>query len=473
MSNFSYRPLIAPDSNSMHRVGRGVDTLFISGWMPKKLFDIIGEEYSDHFAAMWSLYSPTPGVDYLVRNLLANPQIKNLVLFSITPQDEAVPSCRAVVKFRDCGTIKVLRGGREYHKVEGVEAPVYIGGDIPDAHIEALRGRLSCFTVTEVDSLPHVLGTIRSDRQGGRTGEPLFFPVPQVEIPKGGAAPPTHVIRGGDIKETWVKALGYVYRQGNGTPREVVNLISVIEGEGGEEGYSDIYPVSREQLNTYVEQFLKGVKTSSVASDYTYHDRIKDQTTGVLKLLYADSNTRRAVVDLWRDGDQQSVNPPCLTQILFRVVKGRLCVTAVFRSHDIYGAWVSNVHALMGLQKRYCHALNLIQGELTVISHAAHIYTQNIGATQTVLRGHREDVKFDPLGNFIISVELTGVVVKLYNVNGELMQTWAGRNPLKIGGEIREAYPHIYPEHLYYLGVEIGRACQSADGKFTYIQDRP
>lgn len=98
-----------------------------------------------------------------------------------------------------------------------------------------------------------------------------------------------------------------------------------------------------------------------------------DQIGEVIRLLIENPNTRRAVCATWIPSvDLRQENCPCLNWLVFYAVKGRLNLTVGFRSHDIYGAYVSNLYGLSRLLEYVAVRTGLEIGTLTIVSINAH-----------------------------------------------------------------------------------------------------
>lgn len=121
---------------------------------------------------------------------------------------------------------------------------------------------------------------------------------------------------------------------------------------------------------------------------YTYGNRLRnydgrgcvDQIANVIKLLSAESETRRAVAVLYNPlVDYQSDTVPCMCLVDFKLRGGALHMCAYFRSHDIYAACPANLYALVRLGEYVVRQVsgNARLGTLTVVSNKAHIYDIN------------------------------------------------------------------------------------------------
>lgn len=135
-------------------------------------------------------------------------------------------------------------------------------------------------------------------------------------------------------------------------------------------------------LKDYAAQFLSG---ENPGFEYTYGERLRrypevlhngeiDQIVHCIKKLRCPS-TRRAVAITWvPDWDTKSEDVPCLIVLEFFVRKGKLHLTAFFRSHDIKRAWPANVYGLGQLMEYMVNGSSIEVGSLTTISASAHVY---------------------------------------------------------------------------------------------------
>ena len=156
-------------------------------------------------------------------------------------------------------------------------------------------------------------------------------------------------------------------------------------------------------------------------------------------------------------------------------------MTAVFRSHDMYSAWVPNVMGLRTLQVLIRNEVNKMRdgtklgiGNLVVISQSAHIYDDTWVEVDALLDTqydklfHKRDYE-DPGGDYLIEVEHNKIVVQRTALGGgEVLKTYYGSHPLVMSRRIIRDNPEIDPEHAAYLGIELERAWRLGD---NYVQD--
>ena len=69
----------------------------------------------------------------------------------------------------------------------------------------------------------------------------------------------------------------------------------------------------------------------------------------------------------------------------FKIRDGKLNTTALWRSHDIYGAWFPNAVGLTHLAKYAADKLNMDVGTVTIHSISAHIYEVNFDDAKQIL----------------------------------------------------------------------------------------
>ncbi|MBI4813442.1 MAG: thymidylate synthase, partial [Methanobacterium sp.] len=106
----------------------------------------------------------------------------------------------------------------------------------------------------------------------------------------------------------------------------------------------DGYFWSGEKLEIYAEQFLSDDKQGFV---YTYGNRLRKHFAGIdqigeaIRRLKNCKESRRAISVTWdptTDTKQEEV--PCMILVDFKIRDGKLHTTGLWRSHDIYGAWL-------------------------------------------------------------------------------------------------------------------------------------
>lgn len=486
----TYKPLYKPNQLIC---GSG-HTVVVTGWTVKQA--IANQLKADEYAAIGQLYSPTRGISFLVRNLLANPHARFLVVFNITKEDRNAGGSQCLLDFFHHGFDAGISDTGKPCWVIRSPMTGYISGEIDQEALELLRKSI---TVLQADSLKD---GIRLIKECGRNitepwGVPLTFPLQQnnptiLPGPRYG-----HRIEGKTIAETWVKIIHRIKTTGTIRPtgydgqwQELIDLVAVVTDEppGFYFPEPNYLPVSREFVDEYLSQVLddapkrEGVK-------YTYGQRLRswfgqDQIEQVINKLIHEIDAASAVMSLWDVADHEKGGSPCLNHIWVRVVNNEISLTATLRSNDMFAAWVANAMGLRALQQHIRDEIcqrsdyELSIGPLITVSQSAHIYDDTWENCDRLIADQYQTIcqqrdYYDPSGNFLIEIEDEEIVVTHTTPgSGEVVTQYRGKNPLKLIQKICAATPVIQPDHAGYLGIEIHKAFQSLKEGNPYIQDQ-
>lgn len=517
LASLMYNPIYKPNQVIC---GTG-QTAIVTGWRPIKQVANLLEPHE--YAVIGNLYSATRGINFLVRNLLANPHVIFVVAIGDTKQDQNSGSVKCLVDFFHRGFREGVSDTGKKCWVINSEVTGYIDIDIPENILEQLRRKFYCrvdapltieYGIQQVKNIALALNWERKTSRDEQEvavfraiagialleGEKLTIKDPKIypyEEPQSTTLPGhryAHRIEGKTIAETWVKIIHRIKTTGTIRPtgydgqwQELIDLVAVVTDEP-EDFYfpnPNYLPCSPEFLKEYIPQvvedspYQEGVK-------YTYGQRIrswfgKDQVEQVINKLVADINSARAVINLWDvSADSGSDNPPCLNHIWVRIVENELSLTATFRSNDMGQAWVSNAFALRTLQSYIKNqinergGLNLTLAPLITVSESAHLYdTFWEFADKLIVEEYPKlciENYTDPVGNFII--EWTGSEIQITHTtpgSGEVVGCFAGRNYKKLIQDICDKCPGIQPKHAAYLSVELFKCWQLQE---LYEQDK-
>lgn len=488
----------------------------VTGWTAKEA--IAKRLDPSHYAVVGQLYSPTRGLNFLIRNLLANPHVRGIVILDATKEDKNAGGCQCLLDFFKNGVKSGISDtGRKCWLVNS-DVVGYIDQDVSHDEIELLRSSFAVYDVSDrADVLKYAMRFHDLEDFKSPYGEPCFFPYDE-PVAKAKPGPLYgHRIEGETIAETWIKILHLIRSNGvirptgyDGKWQELIDLVAIVTDEPENFYFPEpnYLPLDGEYLRSYIPQIIddapyrQGVK-------YTYGQRLrswfgKDQIKQVIDKLILEIDSASAVMSLWdsgtgginerslyqtirrygRDGgdsDHDHGGSPCLNHIWVRVVDNKLSLTATFRSNDMFSAWPANAMGLRVLQWDIRDEIasrsqyDLIMGPLITISQSAHIYddcwenADRTIASQYNAIAYREIKKYDDeIGNFLVEWNNAITVQRLTKL-GELVESWQGINPLNLIREIAIAVPGISPAHIGYLGLEIQKAYLQ---KETYTQDR-
>jgi len=485
--SFVYNPLHKP--NQLIR-GTG-NVAVVTGWLVKEI--VANKLEPSEYAAIGHLYSPTRGIDFLIRNLLFNPQVRYLVILNATKEDKNAGGCECLWDFFQQGfSLGKNELGKECWLINST-IPGYIDLQIPQQGLEDLRTAL---TVKMETAIAQAISQVKIFAQipAQPWAEPRAYPKSESVVNLYPGANSGHRLEGKTIAETWIKIIQRIRRTGIVRPsaydnqwQELVDLIAIVTDEPKDFFFPEpnYLPVSRDFLAEYIAltiedtPFQEGVK-------YSYGNRMRshfgiDQISQAIQTLSQNPNSTRVVISLWDAQLDSKVNssPPCLNHIWLRVRENKLILTATFRSNDMFSAWVANAFGLRALQQHICDRLPEIEpGELITISQSAHIYDDCWESSDRVISDHylsifqKRDFS-DPSGSFVISLQNAEILVEhLTPGTGAVLACFSDRTAKKIYQKIAALYPALETEHALYLGTELQKAETALQFKLDYHQDR-
>ena len=405
----------------------------------------------DSYAVKGNLYSVS-GIGYLLRNLLANPKIRYLVVCG----EDRTGSGRELIDF--------FAGN---------------GSFIPDnmlrPHINSVRKGVKIIDMRGREG--EVAAEIAKFSPLPPHGAPVFLPEEAGSTEGLKSDCTTFRLESESIADMWLKILDVIMKFGREKPtehglkqKEVINLTAVLRGRGP---IRQFLPFRQDGLDNYIKSFFSPEKGDV---SYTYGERLYrhpvpdgtiDQISAAIEHLKKTPHTRRAAAFTWNvERDAHSENPPCMTQVVWNISAGRLVQTVIIRSNDMFGGWPFNAFAVRELQEKVAGELKIPAGDLIIISNSAHIYENNFAAARSIVERHYtgrgESFIQDELGYFTISIEKSEIVARHFTVDG------------RPGGFVfrehtaKDVYLKILHEnlvsrldHAAYLGRELCKAEQA------------
>jgi thymidylate synthase len=473
-------------------------TAVITGWTVKEA--IYKHLQKNEYAVIGQLYSPTRGINLLIRNLLLNPHVRYLVILNATKEDKNAGACQCLGDFFRHGVEESISDiGRKSWVIRSL-IPGYIDIDIDINALEKLRHSVEIQEAISISDAVEKIKYYGNKEIVAPWGTPLQFPMNIVESNVFPGTRYGHRIEGKTIAETWVKIIHRIKTTGtirptgyDGTWQELIDLMAIITDEPDNFYFPEpnYLPIDRSFLEEYISQILDNT-TNQEGVKYTYGQRLRswfgrDQIEQVIEKLAHDINSARAVMSLWDASQDHNDNPPCLNHIWVRIVDNELSLTATFRSNDMFSAWPANAMGLRALQKYIYNALInktdhiLKMGALITISQSAHIYDDcfenvaNIISSQYSKIAQRKDY-FDPAGSFIITIQNNQIIVEHTTPgSGEVVNCYSGKSAHKLSQQIFTDSPGLQVSHAMYLGVELQKAEMAflMKEQFIYEQDKP
>ena len=430
------------------------------------------------YSVLGNLYSKD-GINYLLRNILARPTIRTILL------------CGPDLTQSGAALVALLRDGiDERHRIRADGAP--IEPEITREAIDDFRANIRLLDLRGVNDPAQIrdaLAELNGALPRGGFAEPRVFPRSTPAADEFPAEETGFVVRGERIVPVWVHLLAAVLAFGRRDltaytvqQRELLDVVATIQDEDPAEFYlPDWLPLQRDQLEAYYPQLLTRHRPENIA--YTYGERLfdfngRDQIGAMVDALRETRYSRRAVAGLWDPArDANSADPPCLNLVQARLRDGKLYLTAYFRSHDIFRAWLMNAFGLRKLQAEIAQRVgDCMLGDLVIVSQSAHIYADSWQAAREITRAHeREFLKNprlvrDPRGSFTVRVEGFQIRVDHYSPEGNLLATFTGSTARALQRDLAFFVSRV--DHAIYLGGELAKAEFALKNNLTYVQDR-
>ncbi len=456
--------LIVGDFNS----DIGVATL----WMPKE--NVADELGTGAFSVCGQLYTKR-GINPLLRNLLANPRIRHLVLCGPDRQG----SGEALIRFFKDG----VESKDGVTRVVGDDEAI-LDKELPLEVLGLLRRSIFIHNMI-MQPLEKVKNVVQSLPSLTPFGEPQIFPEEKVELKSGFPSDlSVFKIRRDHIGDAWLDVLKTVMRFGVDTPgmygkvKQVHNLSVVIEKESTKSPKLESYlTFTKASLENYYKGFFS--RNDDASEAYTYGERIfrwgegVDQRALMAEKLKRFPYDRGALAVLW-DPDRDNFPPknqeqklggqtkgwkvPCLVMLAAQCIGDDLYMTATFRNNDMFGAWPLNAFALRKFQEELAQELGKGVGSLTTVSHVAEIYEPDWELSAKVVEQNDtlgRTCVYDSRGYYTVRVEGANIVVDFFSPGGATLLT-----TLQIDGREPKAARDLCAMAMKDMLIsELGAAC--------------
>jgi thymidylate synthase len=472
------------------------NVVVVTGWTVRK--EVAKYLNSTDYGAVGNLYSPTRGINYLVRNLLLNPQVRFLVIMNGTRADRNSGAGQCLADFFKNGVREGISETGKTVWVINSDILGYIDVEIPMESLDRLRAFILTRLVDDIQDAVN-LTKFWNGLEYKAWFEPEEFPLNEPDQTVLPGPLYGHRVEGATIAETWVKIIQRIKTIGairptgyDGKWQELINLMAVVTNEP--DGFyipkPNYLPCDHDFLKEYIPQILDDQKQMEGVK-YSYGQRLrswfgKDQVAQCITKLKSEPDAASAVMSLWDAKDHETGGSPCLNHIWLRIVDGSLSLTATFRSNDMFSAWPSNAFGLRALQKHILGHLqssqdlaDLVIGPLITISQSAHIYSDCWENADSLIQKQYASITrrvdySDPVGNFLIEIDPEHHLISVVQTtpgSGEIVAHYAGKFPLRILREICTACPCIESAHAGYLGMELQYAYQCLSSGLPYVQD--
>ncbi len=419
---------------------------------------------TSNIAVIGNLYGN--GSPHLLRNLLYNPQIRDLIVYGANRSG----SQEELVAFFQEGLERATSLGEEVTRIKGTNRVI---DDLvtPDMFSEQPRIVLAG-EPSDQDSARKLYNLIQSFSPDEEVvGERVEVPLPEVKITHYPSEPRNCNIVAETPLGAWRELIFRLHRFGHlvhlrkGDRQELQNVRVVITQpqEDDAERLGE-FGFVLDDLRQYQTDMLIGPLPED--QSYTYGNRIREyfgfdaleKFAGRLRENPQDRDCYLALWDSRQDIDAEDA--PCLVSLFFRVYDDRLTLTACYRTHNALDAWLKNVYGLMKAQEIVASGAGIEAGPLTVISHSISIDPSKYDLAARVANAKGFSVDMDPNGQFLVGIDQDEGEIVLQHLSNEgfLLHEYRSAKAERIQHELARDCAISDINHALYLGRQLAKA---------------
>jgi len=435
----------------------------------------LGAETSK-IAVIGNLYGN--GIPHLLRNLLYNPQIRDLVICGANRSG----SREDIIAFFKNGLENTMSLGEMVTRIKGTSRII---DDLvtPESFTEKPRF-ISAGDLRDQVSRETLYTFVQSFTPAGTAGERIEIPLPEIRVSHYPSEPRNHNIVKDTPLEAWRELIFRLYRFGRlvhlrkGDRQELQNVKVVVRNSRmDDEGKLHEFGFTLEDLRQYQYDMLLGPLPED--HSYTYGNRIREyygfdalkKITGRLRKNPQDRDCYLALWDSHSDIDADDA--PCLVSLFFRVFDEKLTLTACYRTHNALDAWLKNVYGLMKAQEIVAEGAEIEPGALTVISHSISIDPSKYDLATRVVNAKGFEIEMDPNGQFMVTVdhEAGEIVAQHLSDKGFMLHEYRSAKAQRIQHEIARDCAVADINHALYLGRQLAKAEMCLETGEAFVED--
>ncbi len=404
------------------------------------------------------------GLPHLLRNLLYNPQICQLVICGANKSGSA----EDLIAFFKCGLEQTTSLGE---KVTRIKSRTRIIDDLvtPDRFV-VTPNIVSMGDLKDKVSRENLCTFLQSyEPTGALSGDRIEIELPKVEISHFPSEPRNHNIVKDSPLEAWRELIFRLVRFGHlahlkkGDRQELQNVRVVVRNPKLDDAaYLREYNFSLEELIQYQQDMLVGPLSDD--HSYTYGNRIReyfgfDALSKFAQRLKANPQDRDCYLALWDSNkDIDADDAPCLVSLFFRVFDHKLTLTATYRTHNALDAWLKNVYGLIKAQEIVAKEAGIEIGPITVISHSISIDPSKYDEAKRIANSKVFSLEMDANGQFMVSVEDGEIIVRHMDDSGTPLHEYRSKKAEKIQYELNRDCALADINHAIYIGRQLAKA---------------
>lgn len=450
--NYEFLLPVEEEKNKICKDSENNHIAVVLGWYPLKPFLVKYPLEKKLYGVAGNLYNSSIGVKTFIGNILNNPQITDVIVCDLTPEDsmQGKPGEKLISAMEKHPTLKDSVKVTKVINLEELEKALK---DCRNPFQGVKRERV----VTEIEEVLHAINPT--------------FPIGQIVSEDTIESAHIELVRRIRINGVIEKNVQELLSLQTCILKDPYNSIEYMENHQD----SDLRDYCLGIL--YGSDYLDNKYKGKIKANYHYGDRIIshfgfNQSEKIIEKFLIEPETKSGLITLFEPNDLIKGGSPCLTQIWVRLRHGELHLFGNFRSNDMYRAWVKNAYLLRTLQVYMAEKLGVEVGILTTISMSAHIYDVCYAEIDNFLKENK--VKKKPYnsfeGNFIITWngETKEVDCTQLEEKGNFQKKYSNKKIKPLMLEILKNNPNLANDHASYLATEI-TLCFSM--KEDYIQD--
>ncbi len=439
------------------------------------------------YAAIGNLYSPA-GINHMMRNVLANPSIRHLIMWG----SDMSGSGASLRNFME-------KGIDESYKI--IDAPGQIEPEIPREAVEDFRQNVELIDMRGKPKEVVVEQVKKFKKEKPFRPKAEVFPASEKKVNTWPSEQVSFRIEAPTVAQTWLKVLNMVGKYGRvkstryastNELKEILNLNAIVTDEDPlNEYFPEYMPFTINELKAYYPEWLTARRIPGTA--YNYGDRMRNmdginQIEEMKKLLQNRPDSKKILASLYNVkidwGAANTGDTPCITQIIGGVQDKKFFMTVHVRSQDMFHAWPRNMFAARKLQKEIADSAGYPLGKLAMITHSAHMYSDDWNTAEQVLQDwylkeakHKAGYRFDedPRGNWLIEVDRVNnlITAKLMtpDMSTELIM-FHGKTAEEVAYQIGDWELVPMTSHAEVIGIELAKAEIALKQGLEYRQDR-
>lgn len=518
-----------PSHNELRVTDANVGVAFL--WTMRDL--ILPKLNKNNLAIAANFYTPS-GIQSMVRNILANPYLRYVILFG----DES-SSKNNNPKFLELTSANAIRtffskGFNDQRKIEGFGDSVILDKNIPLEEVQKIIDNVELIDLNismKNSSLDEKISKANELIENLPKKSPFSFPktfeyedISESFPYEGGPI----TIHGGNIPDCWVKMIYVVNRYGqknlmnertDRVIKEINDMTVVIHHPQDMDLTVNpfLIPLTLEKIEAYREELLSPILPSGKA--YTYGNKLRayisrspqeikklvetkefkdfefgqgphldfnvtynkdyceiDQIKDIIEVLKRDRYSKACMAITWYPADElmrKHKSSPCMVSLQALVQNEKLNLTVYFRSHDMVQGWPENAYGFAAIQAEIAKSVGLETGLLIIISGSAQIYRNYFKQVENMLKKYYpgKNTCFDDRGNYRIEVKGKNIVVSLLHpTTGRVLEKFVGKTVYELRDKIGIT-TQIPTNHALYIGSELAVAEFAIKNNQSYEQD--